>query len=109
MANSTIQLGMTNDQITTLIDNKISATRAPGPVLNLNGTLIVGMGKLKIQTILCIIGMLLHIPVSLVLSNSFGAYGVLISLTFITLIYAIVVNIQVNKILNKTAVGIWIE
>ena len=62
---------------------------------NLNGTLIIGM--------------LLHIPVSLVLSNSFGAYGVLISLTFITLIYAIVVNIQVNKILNKTAVGIWIE
>lgn len=76
---------------------------------NLNGTLIVGMSKLKIQTILCIIGMLLHIPMSLILSDSFGAYGVLISLTFITLIYAIVVNIQVNKILNRTAVGIWIE
>lgn len=76
---------------------------------NLNGTLIVGMSKLKIQTLLCVIGMLLHIPMSLVLSNSFGAYGVLISLTLITLIYAIVVNIQVNKILNKTAAGIWIE
>lgn len=74
---------------------------------NLNGTLIVGMSKLKIQTVLCIIGMLLHIPMSLFLSDSFGAYGVLISLTFITLVYAIVVNIQVNKILNKTAVGIW--
>lgn len=77
--------------------------------MNLNGTLIVGMGKLKIQTYLCIVGMIIHIPISLLLSEYLGAYGVLISLTSITLIYALVVNIQVNKILNKTAASIWIR
>lgn len=57
MANSTIQLGMTNDQITTLIDNKISATRAPGPVLNLNGTLIgSSFWKLGLLRVLIIAG-----------------------------------------------------
>lgn len=40
MANSTIQLGMTNDQITTLIDNKISATQLSGLGLKLNGTFV---------------------------------------------------------------------
>lgn len=77
--------------------------------MNLNGTLIVGMGKIKVQTILCIIGMLVHIPFSLLLGEFFGAYGVLVSLTVITFVYAVVVNNQVNKILNKTAVGIWLE
>ena len=77
--------------------------------MNLNGTLIVGMGKLKIQTSLCIAGMILHIPLSLLLSKVCGAYGVLISLTAITLFYAIVVNIQVNRILSKTATGWWLE
>lgn len=77
--------------------------------MNLNGTLIVGMGKLKIQTILCIAGMILHIPLSLLLSRVLGAYGVLISLSTITLVYAIVVNIQVNKILSKTATGCWLQ
>lgn len=77
--------------------------------MNLNGTLIVGMGKLKIQTILCVGGMLLHIPASLLLSKIFGAYGVLISLSAITFVYAIVVNVQVNKILSRTATGLWME
>lgn len=77
--------------------------------MNLNGTLIVGMGKLKIQTLMCVFGMIIHIPLSLFLSKLLGPYGVLVSLTFITFIYAVVVNIQVNKILDKTAVGCWIE
>lgn len=77
--------------------------------MNLNGTLIVGMGKLKIQTILCVGGMLLHIPMSLILSLFLGPYGVLLSLTAITLFYAIVVNIQVDRLLHNTAVGLWNE
>lgn len=77
--------------------------------MNLNGTLVVGMGKLKVQSLLCIIGMLVHIPFSLLLSKFFGAYGVLISLTVITLTYAAVVNIQTNKLLTKTANGIWLD
>lgn len=77
--------------------------------MNLNGTLIVGMGKLKIQTYLCVFGMIVHIPFSLLLSKFFGPYGVLVSLTAITFIYAIVVRVQVKKILNKTATGLWLD
>ncbi len=75
--------------------------------MNLNGTLIVGMGKLHIQTIICLFGMLIHIPLSLILSNYFGAYGVVISLFIINLIYAIIMNIQVGKLVNRTALNIW--
>ena len=76
---------------------------------NLNGTLIVGMGTVKIETILVAIGMVLHIPLSIVLGKQVGAYGVIASMIFINLIYAIVFNIQVNKILNKKAKGIWLQ
>lgn len=77
--------------------------------LSLNGTLVVGMGKLKVQTLMCIVGMIIHIPISLYISNYIGAYGVLVSLTIITLVYAIVINKQVNRILSKSAFGFWNE
>lgn len=77
--------------------------------LNLNGTLAVGMGKILLQTYLCIIGMTTHIPLSLFLGKYWGAYGVVISLAVINTLYAIVVNVQVCKILSKKAVGIWIK
>lgn len=75
--------------------------------MNLNGTLIVGMGKIQLQTYICLIGMFVHIPLSLLLSRCVGAYGVIISLISINLIYAIVMNAQVGKLLNKKAFGIW--
>lgn len=75
--------------------------------MNLNGTLVVGMGKLQVQTYLCILGMTIHIPLSLFLSNYYGGYGVIISLAVITLFYAVVVNIQVRLLLRKRANGIW--
>lgn len=77
--------------------------------MNLNGTLIVGMGKVKLETIMVVIGMFLHIPLSLILGRLIGAYGVLVSMVIINFIYAIVFHIQVNKILNKKAKGIWLE
>jgi len=75
--------------------------------MNLNGTLIVGMGKIQVETFLVLIGMILHIPLSLYLAKFYGAYGVLISLIAINIIYAIVMNVQVDKLLNGTAKGIW--
>lgn len=75
--------------------------------MNLNGTLIVGMGKVKVETIIVIIGMLIHIPLSYYLSSYIGAYGVLSSLILINVIYGIVMNTQVGMLLNKTAKGIW--
>lgn len=75
--------------------------------MNINGTLIVGMGKLEVQTYLCIIGMILHIPLSFFLSSYWGVYGVLISLIFFNLLYAVIMNLQVSMLLNRTAKGIW--
>lgn len=77
--------------------------------MNLNGTLLVGMGKVKVETILVMIGMFTHIPLSLFLSRYIGAYGVISSLILVNLLYAIVMQIQVDKILNKTANGIWMK
>ena len=77
--------------------------------MNLNGTLIVGMGKIKVETRLTIIGMIAHIPLSLLLGKYWGVYGVLTSLIVINLLYAIIMHYQVCKILNKTAYGIWIK
>jgi len=75
--------------------------------MTLNGTLIVGMGKISLETILVLMGMFLHIPLSLMLSQLIGAYGVLVSMSLITMIYAFVFHIQVDKLLNRTAKGIW--
>lgn len=77
--------------------------------VNLNGTLVVGMGKVKIETLMSIIGMTLHIPLSLFLSNYIGVYGVLCSLIIINVFYGILMNVQVNKILNNKAYGIWLK
>ena len=75
--------------------------------VNLNGTLVVGMGKLQVQTCVCLIGMVFHIPFSLFLSDYCGAYGVIVSLFLLNFLDALVMNIQVKKLLNKKAVGVW--
>lgn len=77
--------------------------------MNLNGYLLSGMGKIQLSTYLAFGGMILHIPLSLFLSKFIGAYGVVSSMIFITLIYALVFNIQVNKILSNRAEGIWLR
>ena len=75
--------------------------------VNLNGTLLVGMGKVKLDYIISLIGMVCHIPLALALSKFLGCYGVISSMLLITLFYGIIYQIQVNKLLNKKALGIW--
>lgn len=75
--------------------------------MNLNGTLVVGMGKIQVETIVVLVGMVLHIPASLFLGKYIGVYGVIASLIIINLFYAVVMNHQVNILLNRTAKGIW--
>lgn len=76
---------------------------------NLNGYLLNGMGKLKLATYIACIGMVIHIPLSLYLSQYIGAYGVITSMILINLVYAIFFYIQVNLILSRRAKGIWLE
>lgn len=77
--------------------------------MTLNCTLIVGMGKIKLETVIVTFGMFVHIPLSYFLSKYIGAYGVVSSMILVNLLYAIVFGKQVNKLLNKTATGIWNE
>ncbi len=69
--------------------------------------LINGVGKVKLQMYVTMIGLTLHIPLSLFLGQHIGALGVVVSMSFITLIYSMFFTVQINKILKGTAHGIW--
>ena len=76
---------------------------------SLQVTLINGIGKVKLQTRVILVGLILHIPLSLLIGKYIQIYGVIISMCIINVIYAIVFTTQLRKILNHTAKGIWTE
>ena len=69
--------------------------------------LINGTGKVTLQSYIVLIGLVLHIPLSLFLGQYIGILGVVASMSIINLIYAIVFTTQIRRILNCTAIGIW--
>ena len=71
--------------------------------------LINGIGKIKLQSYVTGIGMILYIPLALFLGKYLEAYGVIVSMTLLALIYCIIFTIQINKILRQKAYGIWIK
>ena len=76
---------------------------------SLQVTLINGIGCVKLQSFVTLIGLACHIPLSLMLGQYFGAYGVLISMTLIVTIYLMFFTTQIHKILNESARGFWIQ
>ena len=74
-------------------------------ILNVN--VINGIGTVKLQTYLVCIGLIFHIPLSLFLGEYFGAIGVVLSMIIIRLIYLPFYFIQVHKLLNQKAHGVW--
>src|SRR5574344_429116 len=76
---------------------------------SLHTYLVNGIGCIKIQTYVTIIGLVFHIPLSLFLANFIGAYGVICSMIVINLLYGIVLTVQTHKVLNHKAYGIWIK
>ena len=77
--------------------------------VSLQVQLINGIGCVKLQTYITLIGLIFHIPFSYVLGNYIGGYGVVCSLILINFIYAHLFTYQIRKILNHTACGIWIQ
>lgn len=69
--------------------------------------LINGTGKVTLQSYIILIGLVLHIPLSLFLGHYIGILGVVASMSVINLIYACVFTVQIRRILNRTAIGIW--
>lgn len=73
--------------------------------------LINGIGTVKLQTYVTLFGLIAHIPLSVFFGRSigWGAYGVVLSMIIINLLYSIFFTLQINKILRGTAFGIWIK
>ena len=71
--------------------------------------LINGIGTVKLQTYITLIGLIFNIPLALLLGRYIGAIGVVMSMTIINIVYATVFTIQVKKLINKNAKGIWIQ
>ena len=71
--------------------------------------LINGIGCVTIQTVVTVIGLVMHIPMSLFLGKYWGALGVVFSMIIINSIYSIIFTIQIRKVLHKRANGIWIK
>lgn len=72
-------------------------------------TIINGTGKVKLQTYVILIGLVLHIPLSLFLGNYIGILGVIVSMSLINIIYAGFFTTQIRRILKHKAFGIWNE
>lgn len=71
--------------------------------------LINGTGCVKLQTYVILIGLVLHIPLSLFLGKYIGIYGIIASMSIINIIYACFFTTQIYKIIKQTATGIWIK
>ena len=71
--------------------------------------MINGIGTIKLQTRMTLLGLIAHIPLSLFLGKYISCYGVIISMIVINSIYSTVFTIQIRKILNKTASGLWLK
>lgn len=76
---------------------------------SLQVNLINGIGTIRLQLYVTLIGLIFHIPLSLFLGRFIGVYGVISSMTIINLIYSLFFTKQINMILNKKATGIWIK
>lgn len=71
--------------------------------------MINGIGSIKLQMYLTLIGSVIHIPLSFFLSQYLGALGVIYSMSIIVFVYSIIFTIQLRKIIYNKASGIWIK
>jgi O-antigen/teichoic acid export membrane protein len=66
-----------------------------------------GVGKISLQFFVTILQSIMHIPIAYLLGRFWGIYGVVIVMASWALINAIWEPIQFNRIINRTAKGIW--
>lgn len=66
-----------------------------------------GIGKLRIQTINTVLVSLIFLPVSYWLGKELGIYGILLGMVLLNISGLLLNTIQLNKVLNGNASGIW--
>ena len=69
--------------------------------------LLNGTGKIKLQFYLVIFSSIVNIPLSILLGRKMGVAGVTFSNVILIAIMGIIFSIQTNKIINKTASGVF--
>ena len=69
--------------------------------------LINGIGAIKLQTYVTLIGLIFHIPLSLFLGTFMGVIGVITSMCIINLVYAMFFTLQLHRLLSQKATGVW--
>ncbi|MBR1387363.1 MAG: oligosaccharide flippase family protein [Alloprevotella sp.] len=74
---------------------------------NMHTVLINGTGRIRLQLYCYVIGLVANIPLALWLGRLWGAEGVLISVVALNLPLVFFMSLQIRKIINQTATGIW--
>lgn len=69
--------------------------------------IINGLGKINLETYLNIFLSLLYIPLAILLGKTIGINGLIIANITMSSIFAIIAPLQVSKIINQDATGIW--
>lgn len=75
--------------------------------MTLNGTFIIGIGKVFFESVVVSIGAIVYIPAALFAAKFFAEYGIVLALVIINLVYGVLFAIQANKLISGTARGIW--
>ena len=71
--------------------------------------LINGVGAVKLQTYVTLVGLFLHIPLAFLIGRYWGALGVVSSMIVINIVYVSCFTTQVHKLLTQKAQGIWLK
>jgi O-antigen/teichoic acid export membrane protein len=73
----------------------------------LHSYILNGIGKITLQLYLSIFGAVAYIPLAIILGKKYGITGVIIASIILNAISALYSPLHVNRLVNKTAKGIW--
>lgn len=76
---------------------------------SLQVALINGIGCITLQTYVTLVGLILHIHLSLFLGKYLGVFGAILSMIIINTTYSIVFTFQLGRLLKNKGFGIWIK
>ena len=74
---------------------------------SLHSALLNGMGKIRLQLYISMLGTAFNIPLAIILGRKFGVEGVVMAAVLLNLISMVYSPIQVIRLLNNRAKGIW--
>ena len=76
---------------------------------NIHSALINGTGCIKLSLYVTLIMIVVNIPLALFLGRIWGTTGVVMSVGGLNVAGMLLMRIQIKKIMNNTAEGIWIK